>query len=466
MTCRKRKKKCDLRKPKCLNCEEKGLVCGGYGREAVFINQYSTVSEPSVTRPKTPPNPFTVDPGAIVLPESLARSAYGEKSIGMFWDLYLPNDAISGHEASSLPTGKWSTIVTDLYVQDDALRVALLALSSAAVGRQHSDSWMVNQGRKLYGQGLAEMGKTLRDPRSASNEALLAAPQIMGLFEILFGTDTGLGVQARSWRSHAEGQLAMMTAIGPSAWKIGVAHELFLDSRMSAIIAGVRMRKATLLDKEEWRTVPWQLVPKTPMDSLLDIFAGVPAIMQCVESLRSAGVDGTRRETLAYCWTLESQIAIWLDDHRGRIYAPETDAPVPIDFPNLPTAHLTVIYWTTRMLLQLALLLLLSSPPGSPPRASPFLPSASPLSSSFNKDPRVYARRIARSVPYFFNSSSGIFGATMIAFPIGVTFMCYDQTGGGDDEYRKFIFVTFKRPGLPSSIQLFLKSMCEPGAQS
>lgn len=43
---------------------------------------------------------------------------------------------------------------------------------------------MMQQGKNLYGQGLQEMGRALRDEKRARSEALLVAPRFMGMFEV------------------------------------------------------------------------------------------------------------------------------------------------------------------------------------------------------------------------------------------------------------------------------------------
>ncbi|KAI0128015.1 fungal-specific transcription factor domain-containing protein [Xylariales sp. AK1849] len=57
ITCRKRKKKCDEAKPRCMNCEKNAVVCEGYnektiwksGKEKAAQDRYSTQSLPAIT---------------------------------------------------------------------------------------------------------------------------------------------------------------------------------------------------------------------------------------------------------------------------------------------------------------------------------------------------------------------------------------------------------------------------------
>lgn len=119
----------------------------------------------------------------------------------------------------------------------------------------------------------------------------------------------------------------------------------------------------------------------------------------------------------------------------------EPDEPVPIIFTNPAPGHLTVLYWTIATVLYRTYILL----PGA-------------AQCEVNKHPRYYARRIARTVPYFLNPSVGIWGAVNIAFPAGcaLTFLMKDAA---DLEYCKLVFMAWGNPKLPMAIQNFLTSM-------
>ena len=164
----------------------------------------------------------------MTLPDGLARSAYAERSLGAFWDVYFP-------AAKGLHTNRFGSTLQTLYVQDEALRIATMALSSASMGRERGDRAFTEQGRKLYGRGLREMTSAIRNPSRATSDALLAVPRVMGLFEILFGADMNLTLQARSWRSHAEGELAIFKARGPEGHVEGAGHQLFIDGRINPV---------------------------------------------------------------------------------------------------------------------------------------------------------------------------------------------------------------------------------------
>ncbi|KAF1994532.1 hypothetical protein P154DRAFT_624623 [Amniculicola lignicola CBS 123094] len=466
-TCRRRKKGCDLKLPTCGQCAAKGLVCA-YDRDRVFVRQYVHKAGSS-----SPPGsnddasraivwrPYFVTPNLqtdIALPLTLARSAHGEKSPEVFFEMYAPRSKTSGTRAG-LCNDDLSNTLPRLYVQDDALKVALLAIASAVMGKETGDQALIAQGRALYGRGLQEMANALKDPDRAQSEALLAVPRVMGLFEILFGADMNVQLQARSWRSHAEGELSMMMIRGPAAHQSGMAHQLFVDGRQNPIIASVRTRKATILNTPAWKNIPWATQPKIPKDTLIDIFAEMPGLLEQMIQLPNHRIAAS---IISACQRIDQDLEHWATTHESLTYTPTTEAPTPITFPNLATAHLSLLYWTTSILLYQSLAAALSST--TPTTTLTPLPH-SPLNRARN--PRFYAHCITRSVAYCFNPLHGIFGASIIAFPIGMTlFHMRLFPHEEDDVYKQLISRAWESDKLPASIKAFLTSMGQEAAQA
>lgn len=121
-----------------------------------------------------------------ILPDGLTRSAYGEKSVEAFFIMYAPNRGTDIYTTKMLRTTGFASVLSILYVRDEALRLALLALGTAMLGKMGGDEQLIRQGRKLYGRGLEEMGKALGDEKRAKSEALLAVPRIAGMFEVRY----------------------------------------------------------------------------------------------------------------------------------------------------------------------------------------------------------------------------------------------------------------------------------------
>ncbi|KAH7128453.1 hypothetical protein B0J11DRAFT_271421 [Dendryphion nanum] len=477
-TCRRRKKGCDLKVPECGQCTERGFTCGGYDRDRIFINQNAVRSTKLVStetletifetlnpaypksqiglfqlRQRSNTQPATFD---IVLPQSLACSAFTERVSELYLDAYLPSD--ESNKALMIKQGLPS-ILPLLTIRHDALKTTLVAVYAAVTGLTHGDKVLTEEGKRMYGKGLQGFNRALRNGSIADDDALLAVPRFMGLFEVLFGAGIDVHQQGRSWQAHTAGEVALMEARGPAAFNEGIPHLLFIEGRLAPIISAVALRKATILDSEEWKTLPWKNHTKSAKDSLLDILASTPEILERIDMIRiTPPYDCEEKITTlrTKCWNIEIELEAWLAMNPNTILLTEDDVPMTVDYSNMVSAHLTVIYCTICILLY-STIVGLDTMKSTP--LSGFLLPDRQLS---KKHPRQYARQIARSAPYFFNPSAGIWGATMIAFPMGIALMTLQ---GVDPEanwpYVEMIYEAWRNPKLPTAIQAFLVSIRE-----
>ncbi|KAJ4373270.1 hypothetical protein N0V83_003564 [Neocucurbitaria cava] len=385
----------------------------------------------------------------------LNRSAYSERSLEAFLHIYLPG----GDFRSTNTEGKdFINMLPILSIRDQALQMAVLAISTTALGKTTNNEDLVKQGRSLYGKALTETAVALRNPTRAKSEAVFAIPRVMALFEILFGAEANSSTQAKSWLSHAEGEVALIVGRGPNSYSQSEeAHNLFANARFRTLIAAVRRRQATVLDEDRWKTLPWKGRAKTPNDTLLDILCGVPALLEAIDKLGCMSATDKRKEglrvyTIARCWTLHVKLLAWLTANPNAIYTPTVMDTTPIHFQDLDTACLTVRYWVTALLLYSSL-----------DKAYGIQFSTdSALTHPDRPHPRYFARLIARSAKYFFQEHYGITGATAISFPLGNAMYHFKNNPAVDQEYLAMILKTWSDPLLPSAIKDFLSSMRRP----
>ncbi|KAH7066983.1 hypothetical protein BKA63DRAFT_523510 [Paraphoma chrysanthemicola] len=463
ITCRKRKKGCDLKQPDCGQCLERGTPCGGYDADRVFVyldggarkRHNSRAATASITLPDLGTDSVGRRaspslPSSVTLPASLCRSAYGERSLEAFISFYLPqiNSAATNWDGKEIVG-----MVPALSTRDEALRLTLSAIGTVALSKQTQDPDLARHGRKLYGKALMETRRALASPTRSRSTAVLAIPRIMALFEILFGADANSGTQANSWLSHAEGEMALIVARGPEAYNDDDAHSLFANARYRPLIASVRTRKRTVLNEEQWKTIPWIGRAKTPNDTLLDIMAAIPEILENVDrwgNLSSGSLEDEAKDlqTSARCWTLHFQLQDWLSANKHEIHTPVTTTPTPITFPTFEIACLTVRYWVTSLLLYTALDTASGVPPDDMSCTHPNRPH-----------PRQFARLILRATTYFFRTEFGATGATSIAFPLGNTMLYTQRNPIADAAYMAIVKRAWNDPDLPSAIKNFLNSL-------
>ncbi|KAH8728245.1 hypothetical protein GQ44DRAFT_63715 [Phaeosphaeriaceae sp. PMI808] len=387
-------------------------------------------------------------PLSVVLPTDLCRAAYGEKSMEAFADLYIPRGGRINVEGKLL-----LEMMPRFSVDDEALRLAVLAIGTVALGKQINDTDLTRHGQNLYGKALTETRIALQNPIRARSIAVLVIPRVMALFEILFGAERQSPKQAQSWLSHAEGENALILARGPEAYTEDGPHIMFANARHRLLIVNVRVRKRSFLNEERWKTIPWRGRVKTPNDTLLDIFAGIPEALEnvnCFGELSSGSPQGQAKdlETRAKCWTLHFQLQAWIAQNESEIYTPTTHTATPLIFPSLEIACLTIRYWVAALLLYSALDTAIGIPPTETQCTHPDRPH-----------PRHFARLIARSAQYFFQEELGITGMIAVSFPLGNALFYFFRNTVFDGEYMALIQREWSNPNLPSVIKEFLSSL-------
>jgi hypothetical protein len=391
-------------------------------------------------------------PNSVALPDSLVRSAYSEKTVEAFLKMFNPKGVlrIQGTDA-----GEFVNILPLLSIRDEALQTAVLAVGITQIGTTTGDEVLTRQGRILYGKALKETAVALRNPTRANSESLLVVPRVMALFNLLFGADAETHSQAKSWLSHAEGEMAIVFSRGPEAFsKNDTIHSLFINARLRLLIPAVRGRKATILNNEEWKVLPWKGRTKTSEDVLIDIFCGIPELLEAVDKLSFSSMSEERREglqvyTVAKCWTLHFQLQTWADTEANEAYTPEVnDATTPIPFPDIDTAATAVRYWLTALFLYSSLDIALGIDP-----TTDF-----DLTHADRPHPRPFARMIVRAVGYFFQDHLGIPGVTAIWLPLGNALFHMNRNRAADIKYIMVMMESWRKPNLPSMMADFLTS--------
>ncbi|CAG5158151.1 uncharacterized protein ALTATR162_LOCUS5009 [Alternaria atra] len=484
VTCRKRKKRCDLQRPECRQCQGRDTACGGYDLDRIFVYQTGRGNDFAAKKPvpnpdtgATPSQPLQRNqmlpvgsvleskvwnprqPPSIILPDAFARSAYTEKVMSTFIQMYLPRGRLAAADAEGR---EFVNMLSLLTVRDQALQLAVQAIGTAALGQSTGDEALTRQGRVLYGAALSETAAALRDSSRAKSEAALMVPRIMALFEVLFGAEASSPARAKSWLSHAIGETALILGRDAEAYSYtDTAHSMFVNTRFRLVVSAVRTRTATVLNNKEWKTLPWRSRVKTVNDTLVDIFCGVPELREAVETLGSSAFSESkagelRRHTVAKAWTLHHQLQDWLVANPRAIYTPTApdcfdriNTIKPISFPHFECACGTLRYWVVALLIYSHL-----------DTASGISPEDDwSTEHSDRPHPRKYARLIARSAPYFFQEQHGLTGATTMSFPLGMALLYMSRNVPADSRYISMAMKAWEQPLLASAVRDFLASM-------
>ena len=369
-----------------------------------------------------------------------------------FLRIYNPHGVV---RATNADAREFLSMLPLLSSRNEALQMAALAVGITQLGVTTDNEALTRQGRTLYGRALRETAVALRNPTIVASESMLVVPRVMALFDLLFGAEPESTNQAKSWLSHVEGELALIVNRGPEVFsKTDAAHAIFIHARYRLLWPAFRSRQSTILNKEEWKTLPWKGRTKSSDDSLLDILCGVPELLEGVDRLQFERMDEADREglqvyTLARCWTLHFQLQDWVDTEANAIYLPNIiDTFTPITFPNIDIACITVRYW----LLSLFLYSTLDIASGIDPATDTLLAHPD------RPHPRPFARMIIKSVDYFLQEQYGITGVMAMAMPLGNALLYMNRNREPDEKYIMTIIDMWCEPNMPNTLREFLQS--------
>ncbi|KAK1982064.1 hypothetical protein LZ30DRAFT_718345 [Colletotrichum cereale] len=432
-TCRKRKKGCDLQRPSCGQCQKAGIECAGYERKRIFVN---------VTNPIASNNSKALVSVArtIVQPPSLSQSAFEDKIFDLFWDGYMPEAplCVPGSVVVRYSNADWATTVRDLYRTDIALRQSLLALSLGTIGRRDKQKWMIDDGLKFYCDALGELNVALRHPKRWKTDALMLASRLLGYYELLYGADDRERhaiSQAESWEGHVSGEMALVLQRTPEGHMQGPAHNLFASGRLHLVITHIKRRQRCPLSHPVWKTVPWQDIPKTPKDVLIDIFVDVPGLLGDFDRMRNCKdeleKDLRRIRLVKECWRIDGELTWWLENlspnkELEELMARGLDNPSACD---VAVASIMALCWTVALLSYGTLRLAIGKKAG--------------LELPGRTDPLIYCTKIANIVDVFFHPSAGTFGIQSAPLPIGMALVYLNSSEEGFNSETKWKLSSF-----------------------
>lgn len=152
---------------------------------------------------------------------------FQQQLLGEFMHAFVPNYGT----AAATENASWLQCVPGMVGSAPALEAALMALSTAQLGRAHDCMELVHESRRLYCVSLRELGKALKDKNRVYKDDTLAACVALALYEVVecpAESDKGLV-------THSDGCMRLIEARGPEAHTGDVGHLLFQSCRYSSV---------------------------------------------------------------------------------------------------------------------------------------------------------------------------------------------------------------------------------------
>ncbi|KAI3578769.1 hypothetical protein IWW34DRAFT_805426 [Fusarium oxysporum f. sp. albedinis] len=406
VTCRRRKKGCDKKVPFCGQCLAMGIPCEGYERQQIWLNsegstQKSYSKSPSQTR--------------------------SQKFTGLFWSDYLSGGSGFSLKASGITSTKWMALYEALSEAEASLQYVAMALSTATLGANNNDTQLMNKSQQAYGLAMQQMALSFVSP-SRNKDGILAAIQLMRVYEQLFGTGISAAQknspvsQIKGFRKHIDRETALILSRGP---------------------------------EDSWLT-------NSPLNQLINILVEVPALLEDLDILCDALSQELYNSILLRCRSCEVEIlslglefgeAITTYDYT---YTRES-LPLPTNDDDLAIVYLSCCYWMT--------CLFIYSTMGFCEVESMDLYTRGPiLSCPSQRIAMSYAYRIAHAIHLLFEPPAGTYSSVAAFFLLGTAlrYLIMIETHGGHNitsKERLLLVKVFTRPFLGSFVGRFLQNL-------
>ncbi|CAK7232521.1 hypothetical protein SEUCBS140593_008288 [Sporothrix eucalyptigena] len=312
--------------------------------------------------------------------------------MGFFWNAYLPNGEDFPDEATQYTTCGWTRIAREICATRDddttaVVSLAIVANSLCMLGSQHREPGMIKDGQQVYGKALLQMRSALQrhqlNPSHSTKGkklALIIASRLLTVFTMLFGGNGGEGestTQGKAWVSLNSGEKALVLSSPPTAYQTGVAHQVFVDTRLNLFLPKLIAKTRTILANTDWMTEAWSVVPKTPLDRLVDLVAQIPALAEDLTAINTgilseqAKVDAKRALRPRFVAFL-AEMQRWFDDIVPGLSMDDLLASkksrkkkiVPVL--DLAKAHTLILFWAICLLFRGGLLQVLTEPEDIP----------------------------------------------------------------------------------------------------
>lgn len=253
------------------------------------------------------------------------RVVYSHRLLGAFIDQNYRLLA-SQIDYSDLTSFFWiQNLPPLLSLGEPALCSSIVALAAAGLGQANGDRHLINSAGTAYGRGVA----------SLSNICLLADDHAFATcFVLVMYQYFAENPDRQQLYLHIRGLAAILQTRGPQGFRKGLSHDLFSSSRSVLISSSLHARKASFVAEEEWRTIPWQIMPKSSYEQMLDCLSMIPQIAQDFHAARQGDArDGGHLRNLtviADLWNMISALHKWF------LTVADTARPISLVYTHLP----------------------------------------------------------------------------------------------------------------------------------
>lgn len=184
-----------------------------------------------------------------------------------------------------------------------------------------------------------------------------------------------------------------------------------------------------MLSNPEWKSIPWQEIPKNLKDILVDVLVDIPGLVEDFDNMRLC-TDASRQATLRLeliqkCWDCDRQLLAWLTLLRHLVSPGDHPGPGPPPGPlsedlviHVAQVHGMSLFWTTSLVLY-SILQMASGPQANLPERT---------------NPTYYARKLVEAITTLLNPKAGLYGQQSAALPLEIALQYTGVIGSSSGE--------------------------------
>ncbi|KAL2819570.1 hypothetical protein BDW59DRAFT_120846 [Aspergillus cavernicola] len=352
--CRRRKIKCDRKRPNCSQCIRHGCECRGMVQGSIFLGtsldtpsgrlKNNRLEEPGDNTGETTTGynqshfysseaalsptllPLLLPPGpenSLLLQTQLLssfHSFFAKSSINKTKSGWMSNLLSNPIQSNSTPHPRWPVLA------------AALALYSAQHGSNNPRG--EEQAREWYGYGLKHQQEILLLSTTPAAEDVSGAI-LLAYYEVISSTSD------EAYFHHILGAQALLVRIGPWACRGSYLHQLLQTVRLHMVYVSLSTMSSSILASELWTSIPFKTMEKSPLDWMVDFLLGFPSTLQYLEKFDLPPAE-VEKSTIEVIITL---ISTWNNTLRSLLNTHKTTPPQLLpDNEEPPLIHTTDLF--------------------------------------------------------------------------------------------------------------------------
>lgn len=346
-----------------------------------------------------------------------------------------------GRDPVALETGPhWAQLIPDLVNINHVLDSSIQALCLMQIGHVKHERWLLQSSLTFYNRALQALQGVLAQPTKAFRAEIFAAAMVLAAYELLQGTDAN---ESRGWMYHIEGASSYLNAF-PELDVCSFGHQIsfhFLETL--CIFDALGARQPSCFSTSKWWRSTVDRIGDPIYGGLLRMITSLPTVLQQSDVLMElpASVEAYERWStlLQMAFRMENAFLDWFQIMAAQLSLtqptsasiqqencnPETTQP-GISFPNLYTARLYLLYWSSMILLYESIVELLRKLQGCSGTANietcdlcDPLYNTSKLESYMGFS-YLFATNIRQSVRFCLNPENGVIGKTLVLLPVWI----------------------------------------------